>query len=478
MPQFDMTGDYPTIGITDFQLFLTAPEKYIDIHQLGLPIEGCLLDISEFIEGCAFCVRGACLHCQEGWQYAEQVQRCSPICGDFKLVENEQCDDGNEIPYDGCFQCQFSCDQNCINCQMGICYECQFGYYINLLDKSCFSICGDGIVASNESCDEGNMIFQSRCQNCQIQCQKECLSCISGQCYSCKGLGWEIDLVSRECKSNCGDNIIVGNEQCDHGNELDQDGCFQCQSICELGCTKCLDRVCLECQIKDGIVVGNEKCDDGNLIPFDGCFECQFDCQSECTDCQSGLCQACELLGWQLINHRCHSICGDGFIVDGQEECDDGNDQANDGCYQCKFQCSDGCVECQQDKCLKCDNLYLLDTQTSKCILIHINDDEQDIDLSCLQCNQLANFRCGENQLLIDYKCVNQCGNGLFNNQYEACDDGNFYGGDGCSSFCNIEDSYQCDIEQGSQSLCTYIQAPEFYLNILSGKTNSTQTVE
>lgn len=37
-------------------------------------------------------------------------------CGDKIINNNEECDDGNLIPFDGCFNCEFSCPLNCQNC--------------------------------------------------------------------------------------------------------------------------------------------------------------------------------------------------------------------------------------------------------------------------------------------------------------------------------------------------------------------------
>ena len=62
----------------------------------------------------------------------------------------------------------------------------------------------------------------------------------------------------------------------------------------------------------DGIVEGTEECDDGNLIPYDGCSQT---CTIE-PHCLGGTCTA---------------VCGDG-IVEETEECDDGNTAAGDGC--------------------------------------------------------------------------------------------------------------------------------------------------
>lgn len=33
----------------------------------------------------------------------------------------EDCDDGNNIEYDGCYNCQYSCRKGCMECEYGIC---------------------------------------------------------------------------------------------------------------------------------------------------------------------------------------------------------------------------------------------------------------------------------------------------------------------------------------------------------------------
>lgn len=32
---------------------------------------------------------------------------CEPICGDFKINGNEECDDNNFAIFDGCYKCHF-----------------------------------------------------------------------------------------------------------------------------------------------------------------------------------------------------------------------------------------------------------------------------------------------------------------------------------------------------------------------------------
>lgn len=44
------------------------------------------------------------------------------------MALDEECDDGNLVPYDGCDKCLFSCDLLCTDCILGVCAKCQTGY--------------------------------------------------------------------------------------------------------------------------------------------------------------------------------------------------------------------------------------------------------------------------------------------------------------------------------------------------------------
>ncbi|CAK67953.1 unnamed protein product (macronuclear) [Paramecium tetraurelia] len=70
----------------------------------------------------------------------------------------EDCEDGNLDPYDGCFECKYSYNPLCPQCIAGVCTDdgtaCQKGYYFDSQTVSCFSACGDEIVAiPDEECD-------------------------------------------------------------------------------------------------------------------------------------------------------------------------------------------------------------------------------------------------------------------------------------------------------------------------------------
>jgi cysteine-rich repeat protein len=95
------------------------------------------------------------------------------------------------------------------------------------------SICGNFILQSGESCDDGNTINGDGCSSL---CQSE------------------------QVPEACGDGIVTGSEQCDDGNANNGDGC---SSSCQI------EQVLEVCG--DGIVTGAEECDDGNTRNRDGC---------------------------------------------------------------------------------------------------------------------------------------------------------------------------------------------------------------
>jgi cysteine-rich repeat protein len=68
----------------------------------------------------------------------------------------------------------------------------------------------------------------------------------------------------------------------------------------------------------DGMVVGDEECDDGNTDAADGCA-------GNSTVEDGWTCDAAE-------PSVCSVVYGDGYVVAGEEQCDDGNTEAGDGC--------------------------------------------------------------------------------------------------------------------------------------------------
>ncbi|CAD8162332.1 unnamed protein product [Paramecium pentaurelia] len=466
--------------------------------------DGCFHGQFDCPEDCEYCFQGQCLQCNKKSNQINNLNnQCISLCGDGYLSHQEQCDDANNIPYDGCYLCQFQCDYYCRICENGECSQCLIGYYLDQSQNSCHSTCGDGIVAHDEQCDNGIINSDQLCVDCKLLCQEQCTTCIDGQCFECISFGWQLDIINRNCQPICGDQLVLGNEQCDDGNNEDDDGCFDCYFQCQKQCTLCDKGECRECNVDgwqlnlnrcnticgDQLIIGMEECDDGNIIPHDGCYECKFQCQEQCTDCVTGICKACLKPGWILNqNNLCTAYCGDGIVVDPYEQCDDGNDLLYDGCYQCLFQCEELCTLCELGICYECNQLgWIINNHqcTTYCGdgLVYGNEQCDDMnqikndgcfeckfmcDEYCIDCQEGICKECLEGMHLFDKICQPICGDGFYLQLFESCDDGNKENGDGCNSQCKIEKDWICNSNVNSFSICFFEKQPEFSIIVLT----------
>jgi cysteine-rich repeat protein len=175
-------------------------------------------------------------------------------------------------------------------------------------------------------------------------------------------------------------------ETCDDGNTVGSDGCSP-DCITETGWICPTPNAPCIATCGNGLVQTGESCDDGNIAPADGCdSNCQVEPGWTCPAIPASNSSSVTIGG------VCSAICGDGLQV-GQEACDDGNIQDNDGC-------------------------------SSDCAAVE------------------AGYRCPD----AGQPCTFLCGDGiLIPEAGEACDDGNTQDGDGCSSDCTqIEDGWAC----------------------------------
>jgi fibro-slime domain-containing protein len=79
------------------------------------------------------------------------------ICGNGKLESGETCDDGNNMPFDGCSS---DCRSE-PNCAGG----------------ACTSVCGDGIVFGAEECDDANHVSGDGCSaDCKVESGWTCVA--------------------------------------------------------------------------------------------------------------------------------------------------------------------------------------------------------------------------------------------------------------------------------------------------------------
>ncbi len=186
----------------------------------------------------------------------------------------------------------------------------------------------------------------------------------------------------------------------------------------------------------NGVVEGDEPCDDGNTDDDDGCS----------TTCVLGL------------------YCGDG-VVSLDEQCDDGNTDDDDDCPSTCIPaaCGDGFVRTGVEACDD-GNLDDNDECLASCSIATCGDgfirggveecDDGNIDYTdgCLPTCRLAS--CGDGHLQAGVEgcddandddtdeclsdcSVARCGDGAIHAGFEICDDGNADETDGCLSDCN-----------------------------------------
>ena len=118
--------------------------------------------------------------------------------------------------------------------------------------------CGNGMVESGETCDDGNATVGDGCAACAPEAG-----------YACTG-------APSSCDPVCGDGMIVGAETCDGANLAGRTcialgypggGTLACSaSTCTFNTAGCLAGTC-----GNGTLNTGEECDDGNAAAFDGC---------------------------------------------------------------------------------------------------------------------------------------------------------------------------------------------------------------
>ncbi len=340
----------------------------------------------------------------------------SAVCGDGIIAGAEACDDMNTAAGDGC---SASC-------------AVETGWTCTGAPSVCVQDCGDGDVDSGETCDDGNLIANDGCDaSCGLEPGYQCVSgpptgaCTTGGPNSVAEI--------------CGDGQVVGTEQCDDGNTTSGDGC---DATCEtengytcMGAPSICTATC-----GDGVVAGTETCDDNNIANGDGC-------DSSCA-LESGY--ACNV---GPVAGPCGSggpgsvvtVCGDG-VVAGAEICDDANVAAGDGCdatcaLENGFQCTVGPAAgpCGSggpgSTSAVCGDGMILGTEQCDDMNTAAGDG---CDATCMQ---EAGWACTGAPSVCSM--LASCGDGNVDSG-EFCDDGNMASGDGCDASCAIETGYQC----------------------------------
>lgn len=233
--------------------------------------------------------------------------------------------------------------------------------------------------------------------------------------------------------------------------------CPAASGPCEVAA--CSNGVCGYTPVADMTPIANQTlgdcktivCDMGMPVSQDDDFDI-FDDGAECTIeyCMAGSPQVilvgfgapCTQNGGALCdgNGVCApTMCGDAAIT-GNEVCDDGNTDDNDGCdSNCTpTGCGNGVATAGEE----CDDGNMVDDDgcTSTCLLAGCGNGVIEAMEMCDDGNLIEGDGCDSN-------CTpTACGNGALSFD-EVCDDANSMDGDGCSATCQVEADYQCTIE-------------------------------
>jgi len=276
------------------------------------------------------------------------------------------------------------------------------------VDSTVVEICGDGIIAGEEECDDGNRLDGDGCSPV----------CTVEQGWSCEG-------EPSVCENLCGDGVIDSGEQCDGdllgGNDCTTitggytGGTLKCSPSCLFDTTECILPDC-----GNGVVDSEEECDEGEANSLNG--ECLPNCKL--------------------------ATCGDGYHWEDGEECDDGDTSNTNGCLNdCNLAtCGDGYVWVGEEDCD--DGDLNSDTEPdacrTDCRLPRCGDGVEDTGEECDHGDQNSDTQ--PDVCRVDCR-LPWCGDGVVDTG-EDCEDGNSVSGDGCEPDC----TYTC--EPGEEVSC------------------------
>ena len=210
--------------------------------------------------------------------------------------------------------------------------------------------------------------------------------------------------------------------------------CYEC-SVTASNCTSCF-------------ASQNRELSSNACVPMSGFYEASVDiaapCDSNCLTCTGSAtyCTSCVTnmhLGGGNVCVLCSTTYQVGCLQCHATQCtlcDTGYVLAANGlsCIACSLYNSH-CIFCDSMGCLTCSTGYFL-TLTQNC------QSCTTYDPLCTDCNQITCLTCSSGFILQNSTCQRSvnvvCGDGLWINGKESCDDGNLNDFDGCDSQCHI----------------------------------------
>lgn len=307
--------------------------------------------------------------------------------------------------------------------------------------ENTFGVCGNGIVETPESCDDGNLVAGDGCN----------ATCNTEPGYNCTG-------TPSICASVCGDGIVAAGEACDDGNLTSADGCnsfcniepgFSCSgspSVCSSTCG-------------DGIVAAVEGCDDGNLSPGDGCngsciIEAGFSCSGSPSVCSNAPPANDNCAGAILLTGISGNANGQNTTATNSSGVPVASCQANinkDVWYLFTLSGTKNVRLEANGPSVVDPTLVIYNGTCGALVQVACDDDSGPGFFSLIQATlnagtyfvRVGTFNTtapGTFSLIYNLNLPSICGNNIIETG-EECDDGNTVNGDNCSSICKIENA-------------------------------------
>ena len=349
-----------------------------------------------FVNGYETCDDNELINGSYGGNCNERCNGYTARCGD-KVIHRNNCEG-----YSNCVVIEGLSNDKNEECDEGDDVNGTYGHCNS--DCSAVSGCGDGIVQTEEQCDDsGNNGKYS--PTSQPYCNSDCQGTGEG--------GW------------CGDGLVdsANGEACDSGEDNGKYGF--CNSDCSALMPKC----------GDGKIQRSENCDGyTNCVVIEG-----LNANEECDDgTENGEYGKCNL--------ECTGIsrCGDGVQQLGYENCDESDDlngtygHCNNSCTAITGFCDDGIL--QKASCGGTAACFEIPGADEECDKGYQNGNTKCAygEKSCVVCTKQCKIASGTD--------ISYCGDGDIDEENgELCDDGTQNGTFGkCDETCREEVTWRC----------------------------------
>ncbi|MFH0970474.1 MAG: DUF4215 domain-containing protein [Candidatus Diapherotrites archaeon] len=231
------------------------------------------------------------------------------VCGNSIVESGETCDDGGTTSNDGCSS----------TCQT------ETGWTCSGTPSSCTPICGDTLIKGSEACDGANL-NSATCvtqgfSGGTLTCNGTCTGFVTSSCYT------------------CGNVTIELGETCDgtslNGQTCSSQGYTGGTLTCAANCLSFNTSACTSATCGNNIIEGSETCD-GTSLNSQTCFSQGYlsgtlACAANCSSFDTSACVA--------------MVCGNN-IIEGSEVCD-GTALNSETCTSLGF--DSGSLACESD---------------------------------------------------------------------------------------------------------------------------------